>query len=252
MKKLSSLILALGVSLSGLVQAQGFFPDTSHCDQFVPYGYPATTDKRDVTPLCRFAYFTLHDNERKVPVYSAEWLLPENVDGEAPRKNNFRPDPMLEKDKRADNEDYHKKGWDRGHMAPAEDFRRNSVLMSQSFYLSNMIPQDPGLNRGVWRMLEFHVVSRVRKGEELFVITGPVFDGPRRTIGPGRVHVPSHVFKVIVNKQKGTVDAYMIPNTDIEGSWKNFRVSVDDIEKKAKINLLPAITQELISIRFSK
>lgn len=242
-KTISSLLLTLGITLGGVAQAQKapeLPPD--HCAQFVPYGYPAVTEQRDVTPLCRIAYFTLHDNARKVPLYSAELLLPENVDGEAARKNNFRPDPNLPKDKRADNKDYVGSGYDRGHMAPAEDFRRDTSLMSQSFYLSNMVPQEPGLNRGVWRMLEFYIVTRVRNGESLYVITGPIFEGNIKTIGANKVAVPSALFKVIVNKERNTVESYIIPNVDDpRGSYPNYRVTLEEVSRRARVNFLPSI-----------
>lgn len=233
--------LLLGAVLAVAVNAQESLTP-AHCDQFVPYGYPTLTVKEDTTPLCRIAYFTLHDNSRKVPVYSAELLLPENVDGEAARKNNFRPDPNLPKGSRAENKDYVGTGFDRGHMAPAEDFRKNSVLMSQSFYLSNMVPQTPGLNRGIWRMLEAYVQNRVHNGETLYVITGPIFEGQLKTIGANHVGVPSHTFKVVINKATSSVDAFIIPNVDDpRGSYPDYRVPVQQVADRAHLNLMPNV-----------
>jgi endonuclease G, mitochondrial len=235
-----TLVLSLALLIPGIAQAQPVNkPD--HCDQFVPFGYPKPIEKTETTPLCRIAYFTLHDDKNKTPLYSAEYLIPENVDGEAPRKNNFRPDPGLERGKRSENADYVGSGYDRGHLAPAESFRKNSVLMSQSFYLSNMVPETPGLNRGPLRMLEFYIITRVRNGESLYVLTGPIFDAKKQKfIGPNRIPVPSAVFKVIVSKQKNTIEAYIIPNVDDPaGSYPNFLVPVEEVGKRARMVLMP-------------
>jgi endonuclease G len=57
--------------------------------------------------------------------------------------------------KRTDNEiDYEKSGYDRGHLAPAADMGFSKITMAESFYYSNMSPQVPGFNRGIWKQLE--------------------------------------------------------------------------------------------------
>jgi endonuclease G, mitochondrial len=246
LRLLKFVFIAIGFVVSNAALADGGAKPLSHCAQFVPFGFPQPTVEVDSTPLCRIAYFTLHDNARKVPLYSAEYLLPENVDGEAPRKNNFRPDPQLDKHQRSENVDYARSGYDRGHLAPAENFRRNSVVMSQSFYLSNMVPHEPGLNRGLWRMLEFYVVTRVRNGERLYVITGPIFEGETTTIGPNKVAVPSSLFKVIFNKDTNTVESYIIPNVDDpRGSYPDYRVGLNAVNERARLNLTPNIMVQI-------
>ena len=69
------------------------------------------------------------------------------------RKDNFRSDPKV-KTGSATLSDYKGSGYDRGHLAPAADFKWSSTAMSESFYMSNMSPQVPGFNRGIWKKLE--------------------------------------------------------------------------------------------------
>lgn len=246
MKKLFSIAaIALGAALA--------FPSyaDSSCDQFVPFGYPTVQTKHKTQPLCRIAYFTLHDNERKVPLYSAEFLLKENVTGKTPRGNDFRADPNLAVGERSELNDYKSGGYDRGHMAPAEDFRKNTSLMSQSFYLSNMVPQAPTLNRGTWRMLEMYVMQRVQRGENLYVITGPLYendktlvstDHPDGTLGSNHVAIPTHTWKVIVNKDSMKAEAYLMPNDDTAtAKFTTYRVPLNVIEQEAHIVLFPAL-----------
>jgi DNA/RNA endonuclease G (NUC1) len=68
-----------------------------------------------------------------------------------------------------------------------------------------------------------------------------VFDGPVKTIGKNKVYVPTHVFKVVVNAATKEIEAYLLPNIDIDGQYKDFMVPIAMIERKAKINLLPLL-----------
>ena len=115
---------------------------------------------------------------------------------------------------------------------------------SQTFYLTNMVPQAANNNRGPWADLENEARSIAQSGKELFVIAGGVFSASSRTIGTG-VSVPDATWKVIVvldapdqgaaNVTTATrVIAVMMPNADSQigasAPWRNFRVSVDAIE----------------------
>jgi len=54
--------------------------------------------------------------------------------------------------------DYSGNGYDRGYLCPTGDMKLNLTSMSETFYMSNMSPQNPSFNRGIWETLE----SRVR------------------------------------------------------------------------------------------
>ena len=69
------------------------------------------------------------------------------------RKDNFRLDPVI-KTGSAILADYKGSGYDRGHLAPAGDMAWSKKAMSESFFLTNMSPQVPGVHRGMWRILE--------------------------------------------------------------------------------------------------
>ena len=144
------------LAILGLVTSMAAFSNepAPHCDQFMPYGYPTVMGRAHTSQLCRIAFYTLHDDQLKVPVYSVELLLPENINGVNPRIDKFKADPDLQAVARAVPGDYVGSGYDKGHMAPVEDMRKDSAAMLQSFYMSNMVPQDPILNRGVWRSIE--------------------------------------------------------------------------------------------------
>lgn len=223
------------------------------CDRMVPYGLPVVTTGTapNVTPLCRIAYTVLHDNARKVPLYSAELLLVENIPSKNKRVNAFKADPDLPTGRRAELTDYSEDKYDRGHMTPFEDARKDSAAALQTFYLSNMVPQDLHLNRGMWRVLE----NRTRKWAKassngLYVITGPVFDGPVQTIGNGVV-IPAHLFKVIINRDTNQGIAFLIPNHGpVKGdTLEKFQVTIAEVEKATGINFTPS--QPTVTLKYS-
>jgi endonuclease G len=65
-------------------------------------------------------------------------------------------------------------GYDRGHLAPSADRTRNEADNSSTFLMTNMMPQVPELNRGVWGDLEEYCRSLVQQGKELYIVAGPV------------------------------------------------------------------------------
>ena len=79
--------------------------------------------------------------------------------------------------------------------------------MIECFYLSNMVPQvGKGMNQGIWKDLEEKVRKWAIARGELFIFTGPVYEGgAKETIGKNRVAVPSALYKIIYdpNKERG-------------------------------------------------
>jgi endonuclease G len=237
MKKLFTLVAILFSSLS-------FASDIDHCEQMVPFGFP-TVKVEQTEDLCRIAYFVKHDNTNKVPTYSAEYLEHEavNTDG-VTRVDAFKPDPDLAPSVRAELSDYSGKGYDRGHMTPFEDLHANTAMALQSFYLSNMVPQDAKLNRGLWRSIEMKTrVWATQSKDGLYVITGPVFDGATKKIGNG-VGVPTHIFKVLIDKSSNQGIAFLVPNNTPPKNVKleNYIVTITDVENASGINFTPELS----------
>lgn len=208
------------------------------CDQLVSWGYP--TAPTNSVALCQIAYYTMWDPATKNPAYSAELLLHENVSGIENRQGQFKQHPNIASDIQANNSDYVHSGYDRGHMAPAGDMRKDSVAMAQSFYLTNMVPQLPILNRKFWAALEGSVRSKVREDRPLYVITGPIYANPKM-IGKG-VWVPAFTYKIIYDKTNNKVASYMMPNdVAIKGNLASFYVPLEQLETTTKLSFFPAM-----------
>ena len=85
----------------------------------------------------------------------AAWVMyrmtrEETLTRAAVRTDDFREDPNIVTFSALPS-DYSRSGYDRGHLAPAEDMKFSEVTMRESFYMSNMSPQKPDFNRGVTR-----------------------------------------------------------------------------------------------------
>ena len=212
------------------------------CDQLVAWGFP-TAPPQSIA-LCQIAFFTEWDPATRNPAYSAEYLLEENVSGIENRQGTFKQHPNIAAELQATNEDYFKSGYDRGHMAPAGDMRKDSAAMAQSFYLTNMVPQLPVLNRRFWASLEGSVRSKVRPDRSLYVITGPIYNHPT-ILGKG-VWVPSHTYKIIYDKTANMVASYILPNdATISGKLSTFYVTLEQVESTTKLTYFPSMPSNI-------
>jgi endonuclease G len=192
---------------------------------------------RSVRELCFAGHATLHSGLSRGPLYSAEHLIgTELVRGHADRLNAFHPDPRLPASERSELRDYQGSGYDRGHMAPAADMVTPEAEHG-SFSLANMVPQVHANNAGLWSKIEERTRQRAIAAGELYVVTGPIFEGETLpSIGGGRVLVPSHLFKATYDPRTGETWAIVARNTAEEHVEL---VSVDALEARTGLTLFP-------------
>lgn len=188
----------------------------AHCPQFFPGGQPPVLQtggqRRE---LCFSGFAVLHDGASKTPVFVAERLNRELVQQAQAqtRTNKFYADARLPRAERAELDDYKRSGYARGHMAPAGDMY-SADAMAQSFSLANMVPQDQKQNSGPWSQVEQATRKYAQRAKgDVYVFTGPVFEAPVQTIGAGRVHVPSHIFKLVYDAASGRSWVYWQANS---------------------------------------
>jgi endonuclease G len=150
--------------------------------------------------------------------------------------------------------DYSGAGYDRGHMCPSADRTDNDTDNALVFLMSNIIPQAPNVNSGVWSSFEGYCRSLAQSGNELLIICGPSgFDGS--FIQPSqRVFIPGYSWKIVVVVPAGAgtalsrvtaatrVIALKIPNTfSTSGSWQSFVTSARQIEADTGFNFFTAL-----------
>jgi endonuclease G len=180
-------------------------------------------------------------------------LTAEETLGQAERTNDFRPDPDIS-GVSPQPEDYSNSGFDRGHLAPAADFKWSEQAMSETFVMSNMSPQRPGFNRGVWKQLEEQVRRWASENEMIYVVSGPVLTDNLETIGNNRVAVPQQYFKALLDNTEPGINAigFVLDNDASLLPLTAFAVTIDSVERITGLNLfseLPdAIEDKLESI----
>lgn len=182
----------------------------------------------------------------------ANWVAYELTNQEArsdaiERSNKFVRDPMV-KGASAENGDYTRTGYDRGHLAPAGDMKWSSQAMRESFYLSNITPQKPGLNRGVWKDLEEQCRMWAADNEKLLIAAGPVLASDLKRLGKNRVAIPRQFYKVICMIQENKYEAvgFIFENKDYgETSLRSLMVPVDSVERLAQIDFFASLPDSI-------
>lgn len=192
-------------------------------------------------------YAFLYCPSYKVSRWVAYTLTQSDVVGEADRSDAFGEDPRLARFgwPSATNADYKGSGYDRGHLLPSAD-RKNSVVANRATFLySNMAPQLPRLNRGVWKVLEERLRRLTVDYDTLYIVTGTVVDRVPKSIGNG-VAVPRLFFKAVALRRGDDFrgEAYVMPNSagELAGkSFDRFEVTVDSVERLTGLDLFPRI-----------
>lgn len=190
--------------------------------------------------------YTLSYNEKHE---QANWVAYELTAKEttkvAERSNDFRPDGAVRTGS-ATNDDYQGSGYDRGHLAPAADMGWSNQAMEESFFYSNMSPQVPSFNRGIWKKLEEQVRQWAIDNKKIYVVTGPILEDNLPTVGPNKVSVPRYYYKVILDYTEPELKGigFVLPNASSTLPLQSFAVPIDSVERKTGINFFSALPDE--------
>ena len=187
------------------------------CPQFTANGTPQYQAQPGDQELCKTNYAVIHRCSVKAPVAVFEHLTPAAMTGPAKRKDNFRPDPAVAPQCSATLADYATVGstHDRGHMAPAGNNTQNDAIMSESFFLSNMVPQVANNNRGIWKQLEtFERQWATAPGTDFYIISGGIYDPGHPVTGNG-LGIPTRLYKIVIEKNSRKVEAWLMPNAPL-------------------------------------
>jgi len=184
----------------------------------------------------KHTYFTLsYSNKDKQAEWVAYSLTPTFINGTQKRASKFMADPNI-KDAVGPSS-YTKSGYDRGHLCPAADMKLNSVSMNETFYMSNMSPQAPSFNRGIWSKLEDKVRDWALQKNGVYVVTGPLLNKSCGVVSKS-ITVPCAFYKIVFKQTKAGVEAiaFMLPNVGSSMSLSQFVVSIDYIESLTGID----------------
>jgi len=177
----------------------------------------------------------------------AEWVFyeikKERILSVASRRNNFRIDEKISTYS-STLLDYKGSGYDRGHLAPAKDFSFNTIAMSESFYMSNMSPQDPSFNRGIWGKLE-KLVRTWGSYSNIYVVTGPILSSCSSFIGSNKVCVPEYYYKVIYDPSEQKMISFILPNIKGDQDLDYYVCTTDSLENLTNIDFFSILEDNL-------
>lgn len=179
----------------------------------------------------------------------SEWvahlLTPDYITGSAKRKSSFKYDKGV-LTKSATHKDYTHSGYDRGHLLPAADRKSSQEDMNETFYMSNVAPQNSCLNREGWRLLEERIREKVLESDSLFIVTGTVVTNDSLRIGKNKVVVPQYFYKIVLDYDPSSycASAYLVPNFCISIIDERYLVSIDSLETLSGIDFFAQLPDD--------
>lgn len=225
-------------------------------------GNPSNANNSDANNyLMVNPFFALSYNRARGTANWVAWRVTQADIGNIDR-GNFRPDPNLPANfPRITPNDYTGSGFDRGHLCPSKDRSNAREANDATFFMTNIVPQEPDSNQGVWKTFEDETRKIVENGNEVYVTTGVLGDRGRLK---NKVTIPASLWKVVVVLPQGTDISSVNPNTRIiavnipnakgvrDDNWRKYRTTVRQIEQQTGYNLfsnLPPNVQEIIETK---
>lgn len=248
MKKVTNTLITLAVSfilLLCVLYIYGYFDNEKQAaslNSIESFDYmPSTSGRMLYHENYCFSYSEEHEQSKWV----AYKLTSANFNDDIERSGSFRKDGLVETET-AVTGDYTGSGYDRGHLAPAADMRHNQISMYESFYMSNISPQKPKFNRGIWKKLENKTREWALESDGVYVVTGPVLTEFIDTIGVrNRIPVPKYFYKVMMDVNHTKMLAFILPNEYSNTELSEYVVTVDSLESLTGIDFYPALPYRL-------
>jgi endonuclease G, mitochondrial len=206
-------------------------------------GYP-----NPITLLDNGAFVVGYDEIRRVPAWVAYRLFPNPGTFSFSRPSRFSIDERTRA--RISHDDYTNTGFSRGHMAPnfAIMTRYGREAQLATFTMSNIVPQRQALNGGPWENLESMIANDFAENlEEVWVITGPIFDDILELFAESSVEIPDQFYKIVVDEENGqprSLAFIMNEDTRSPAKLEDFLVSIDAIETVAGFDFFPGLDDD--------
>ncbi len=189
-------------------------------------------------------YWSCYSADYRQARWTYHQLTRAQIEGPQGRTNRFQVDEELQFAP-VDPRDYTGTGYDRGHLVPAGDMKLNLRSMTESFLMSNVSPQLPGFNRGIWVRLENSFRKWVLELEAGFVVTAPVLTPELPRLAAG-IAIPQAFYKIIYLPQESRMRAYLIPNASLPAKGlEHYRATVNSIEDLTGIDFFAGLEDGL-------
>ena len=259
-KYLLVIILLCFVSNITFTQSEDVFYSSVH----LTLGVPFDSDPTDDFIIVRGQYALSYNSILNVCNW-VSWELNRDYYGNVRRyKGNFLEDPLLpEWYYKVKHTDYSRSGYDRGHMVRSQERTKTTEDNISTFILTNILPQHPDLNQGVWLNLEMYIESLCKKEDkQLFIIAGGIFHKKNRI--NNIITIPDSCFKIVVILNKGEtledvteetpIIAVVMPNSSgvRNHRWEVYRTTINRIESSTGYVFLSRVNKSIGEILKNK
>ena len=240
MKKLFPLLFVLTLCACNMTIPESPAESYSHLE------YPAFTTQEDTIEYTGFT--SSYNHTTLLPNWVAYELTRDEVNGQChPENASFSMD-LSRKGSQAMREDYSRSGWDKGHLAPKADLRWSDQAYTESFYFTNVCPQNHDFNSGDWELLERRVRGWAKHFGSVYVVCGPVIGSNKYgTVGKNKVVIPDQFFKaLLVPTDKGySAIAFLFDNDPECHPLKDYALSVNNLESLLQRDLFPSLDDSI-------
>ena len=244
------IVIVVGLGLYALMQQEmESRPATEGETEMSVAGLARVTDGRAEQLIEHLAYSLSYSDEWKLPNWVAYELTREETMGDAERCDGFEPDPKV-MGQTVVHADYTRNPgkYDRGHMAPAADMKWSERAMRESFYTSNICPQNANLNRGDWNDIEEMVREYAQRYGAVYVVCGPIVGEEPEYMGNyQRIAIPDAFYTALLRK-KGegwTAIGFVCKNVAGSNPILYYVRTVDEIEELAGVDLFYGLPDEV-------
>lgn len=211
---------------------------------------PVSIKERAEILLEQYSYTVSYNPDLCIPNWVAWELNAEKLVERESRNSKFLPNPKLSEDMAVTTKEYTGSGWDRGHMCPAGDNKYHWHAMDESFYMTNICPQNHNLNRGDWKELE-EACRRWAEVEPVYIVCGPImYKTPKYGyIGKKfQIRIPDAFFKVVLTGlQSGRPRAigFIYKNESGNNKRDKYVNSVDEVERITSMDFFSALPDDV-------
>ena len=256
------------MNTSSTISNDSIYPYYHYGLEHHAFGYPFDGDTTDDYILIKPQFKLSYCSQKNVANWVA-WELNDTWVGPQERySGRFITDTALPSHfTRISHDDYTRSGFDRGHLVRSKERTRNEEDNRATFLLTNILPQTPDLNRGVWLRFEDYCLQKAtQENKNMYLIAGGIFTTDSTLRGEGKVAIPDSCYKIVVFWPKGLdfrkatrqleVVAVNMPN--IQGvrnhTWQQYATTVRKIEKSTGYDflaLLPDSVEQYVETRLA-
>jgi endonuclease G len=191
-------------------------------------------------------YFLSYSEEHEQAEWTAYYLTAKSQYQHHYERPYFKQDPLVDTES-AHWKNYKDTGYDKGHLVPAADMKFSSDAYSETFYTSNVSPQNREFNAGIWNRLEQKVRYWADKYTALFIVTGSILHDNLVKIGVEEVSVPDYFFKIVVRVENNGLNmiSFLVPNEKSDEPIYKFAATIDEIEQITKIDFNQKLVERI-------